>query len=88
MAYQWPLLFLRIKPCFIVQVVIVAAALSMRGRPTESGERHNNGALVPTSHTVEPKNIQSAAVACLQRFHSVASYSNSSLAWISENRIT
>ncbi len=44
-----------------------------KGTPILSGERHNNGTLVPTARTAEPKNIQSAAVACPLTFHSVSS---------------
>lgn len=30
----------------------------MWGQRTDAGERHNNDALVPTAHTVDPKYIQ------------------------------
>lgn len=63
----------------------------MGGRPVERSERHNNGALVPTTHTVETKTVQSVAVVCPLRFHPVSSVcSIPTHLWpgISENRIT
>lgn len=68
-----------------MQVLIIAAASSTvcEGRPTDGGERRNNGSLVQAAHTVVPQNIQSAAVAAQLNFtpslQCVASYCNTSL---------
>lgn len=48
-----------------------------RERPTGRRARHNNGALVPAAHAVEPESIRPAAEACPRKVHSVSQASSS-----------